>query len=391
MIAGVLAALALVAGGSAPASAAPGRNAERPAPARGAAECRKCSGTGRVACPDAAKHACPDRLASHCSVAIACERCEGASLVPCASCVQEPDAELAALRAENRAWLAEVRSIDQTLGKALRHADSPRFLLTYDVAELDLKGIETPHEALHLYLARLEELFARFGAELSALPGDFLDRTHVLLWDDVKLQETASLRYTRQSSRTESKLMGKSPVVSIFYDEEWLHEESELHQAVVHQVTHCLLSNVWDGVWPGNIKCGWLDEGLAHAYEIVLFGGARHYCYIESDTILDMKFGVWESEVRAAVDRDEAPSFLKVSALDTIELEPGDQPFAWSYVDFVLREFPGKLGPLARELKARRPLKEALEAVLGLTPFEFEERWKAFVRAKYSLKKKKKA
>ena len=82
------------------------------------------------------------------------------------------------------------------------------------------------------------------------------------------LSQRASLKYTRQPSKTQSKLMGANPVVSIFYDKSHLHEEFELHQAVVHQVAHCLLSNVFDGVWPGNIKGGWIDAGLAHAYEV---------------------------------------------------------------------------------------------------------------------------
>ena len=153
-------------------------------------------------------------------------------------------------------------------------------------------------------------------------------------------------------------------------------------------MTHCLLSNVKDGIWPGNIHAGWLDEGLAHAYEIALFGGVRHYCYVESDTLLDFKFGTWEQSVRLAVERGEAPSFLSVSGRNTLELPPEEHPFAWSYVDFLLREHPDQLGPLALALKARRPLKDGLKETLALSPFEFEERWKDFVRATYALEKK---
>jgi hypothetical protein len=184
--------------------------------------------------------------------------------------------------------------------------------------------------------------------------------------------------------------MGKAPVVTIFYDKNWLHEEFELHQAVVHQLSHCLLSNVWDGIWPGNIRAGWIDEGLAHAYELTLFGGVRHYCYVESDTILDIKRGSWEPPVRAAVDQGTAPGFLGVASRNTTEFKPEEQLFAWSYVDFVLREHPGKFGPLARALKAKKPLATALAETLSLSPFQFEEAWRAFVRQRYSTEEKKK-
>ncbi len=351
-------------------------------------ECRRCGGDGLMDCPQLAKHACPpDSPALSCSIAAACPQCEGTRLVPCTRCKAPPALDLAPERQANRAWLAEVRAIDATLErKELAHARSAHFLLTHGVRALEVSGGETPHGGLHLYLSRLEQLFERFSRDLSARAEDFLDRTHVLLWDRVQDQERASLAFTRQASRTESKLMGKSPVVSIFYDKEWLHEEFELHQALVHQVTHCLLSNVWDGIWPGNIRAGWLDEGLAHAYEIELFGSVRHYCYVEADTISELSRGPWEREVRLAVDSGESPGFLGIAGKNTIELLPAEQPFAWSFVDFARREHAGSFGPLARALKARKPLSEALET-LQLSPFEFEERWKAFVHERYSLEK----
>lgn len=358
----------------------------RPAALR--SDCKRCGGDGLADCPALARHACPPGSAAlFCSCAAACPECEGANAVPCPRCKASTGAELAPQRAANRAWLAGVLAIDGTMGKELAHAQSGHFLLTYDIQKVDAKGGETLHGGLHLYLERLEQLHARFCGDLSVRDEDFLDRTHVLLWERVRDQEKASLAFVKQSSSTESKLMGKSPVVSIFYDQEWLHEEFELHQALVHQVTHCLLSNVFDGIWPGNIRAGWLDEGLAHAYEIALFGGVRHYCYVESDTILDLRSDAWESEVRAAVDRDRSPAFVAVAGKNTIELAREDQPYAWSYVDFLLRQHPSALGPLARSLKARKPLQEALAGTLALSPFEFEERWKDFVRERYSLKK----
>jgi len=354
-----------------------------------AVDCKKCQDTGLAPCPSLAKHACADEVARFCSIASACPVCAGTARVPCDRCDKDPGPENEAAKEKNLAWLTATRAaVEPTMGRELAHAASAHFLLTYDVHELDKKGVTTVHDGMHLYLARSEELWTRFARDLGAKDEDFSAPTQVLLWERRDDQEKASLVFTRQSSKTESKLMGKAPVVSIFYDRAWLHEEPELHQALVHQVVHCLLSNVWDGIWPGNIRGGWLDEGLAHAYELELFGGVRHYCYVESDTILDIQRGSWEPPVRTAVERGEAPGFLGVTSKNTVELAREEQPFAWSYVDFVRKRHPEQLGPLCRAVKARKPLKDALQETLGVSPFEFETRWESFVRAEYALKKR---
>ena len=177
-------------------------------------------------------------------------------------------------------------------------------------------------------------------------------------------------------------------MVSIHYDKGHLHEEFELHQAVVHQVTHCLLSNVFDGIWPGNVRGGWIDAGLPHYYEVTLFDGVRHYCYVESDTMRRFKFGQWEPTVRKAVDQDKAPTFLGIATKHTTELTPEEHMYAWSFVDYVLKKHPGRFGVLAREIKAKQPLKDALSTALKLSPFQFDTAWRAFVQAEYSLKPK---
>jgi len=355
-----------------------------------APDCKRCKDTGFLTCPAEAKHACTGSAAKHCSVAAACASCAGTHRVPCARCSPEPGAEYLAEQAAQRAWLATTKPTDETFGRPLVHAESAHFALVFDIPRLDVEGGATAHGGMHVYLERLEALHAQVSADLGATDADYLAPTRVYLWARQADQEKASLLYTRQSSSTESKLMGKEPVVTIFYDKEWLHEEFELHQALAHQVAHCLLSNVWDGIWPGNIRAGWLDEGLAHAYEMALFGEVRHYCYVETDTILDLTRGSWEPPVRAAVETGAAPGFLGIAGKNTTEILPEEQLFAWSYVDFVRRAHPRQLGPLARALKARRPLKEALAETVGLSPFQFEDAWRVFVLANYAARERKK-
>ncbi len=357
------------------------------APTRAAAleDCRRCSDRGVTACKRCARDACEsEKPPALCSVAAACSECGGTRLVPCGRCQAAPELDLAARRTEIAAWREGMAAIDRFMDRELRHSQSAHFVLTWGIEKIDLGP---PHLAMHAYLDRLEDLMAAFQRDVGAESADFSAPTRVLLWSREQDQEKASLEYTLQPSSTESKLMGARPVVSIYYDKGHLHEEFELHQAVVHQTVHCLLSNVFDGIWPGNIHGGWIDEGLAHWYETSLFGGVRHYCYVESDTIVYFEYGRWEPTVRVAVDRGENLGLLSVTASNTVDMTNEQRMYAWSLCDYLLRAKPGTLGPIARAVKQKQPLPETLSRVLGVTPFELERDWKAWVRATYSPKK----
>jgi hypothetical protein len=348
--------------------------------------CRRCEDRGVAECRRCAKDAChSERPFRYCSIRGACEECGGSGLVECERCDAPPQVDLAALRAEVGTWKARFDPVDTFMGRPLRHAATERFELTFDIEKIDAGK---PHAAMHLYLDRLEALGETFRRDLGATDADSSAPTRVLLWATKADQEKASLEYTRQSSSTESKLMGAAPIVTIFYDKGHLHEESELHQAMVHQVAHCLLSNVWDGVWPGNIKGGWVDEGLAHAYETSLFGGVRHYCYVENDTLMDFEFGRWESEVRQGLDGGKALGVLAVTGRNTVEMTPVERMYAWALVDYLQSAKPGTLGPIARDMKKKRPFAESIAEHLQMTPFELDKAWQDWIRATYSPRKR---
>lgn len=353
-----------------------------------AIDCRRCEGSGVQACRRCSKDPCSaDGTFVLCSQAAACRDCAGAGASDCERCEAPHQVDLQARKDALSTWLARARTVDAFMDKELLHAASEHFELTWDVRKIDV-GKGKPHAAMHIYLARLDALKARFQGDLGASAEDFSAPVRVLVWSRKSDQEKASQEYTQQASSTESKLMGAAPVVSIFYDKGHLHEEFELHQALVHQVVHCLLSNVFDGIWPGNIHGGWLDEGLAHLYETSMFGGVRHYCYVESDSIAYFRYGKWEPAVRNAVDAGEALGVLSVTGLNTVEMTPEQRMFSWALCDYFLRAEPGSLGPLARAVKAKKPFKDALEEVLEISPFELEPRWQAWIQANYSKKKR---
>jgi len=356
-------------------------------------DCRKCKGAGVLPCQSCERNACQGRVeALHCSVLLRCRECDGLGVLDCAKCEREPVPGAAERRAAGQAWLSEVGAVDQHLEKQVVHGESAHFRVSFDVPKYVAEGVrpkQRSHDGMHVTLDRLEALYEAFCVDLDAGDADFFARTHVMIWAKERDHQRASQRFTGQASNTQSKLMGAKPVVSIYYDKSHLHEEAELHQAVVHQVVHCLLSNVFDGIWPGNVGGGWIDAGLAHRYEIEMFGGVRHYCYVESDTMRRFKFGKWESAIRRAVDRDEALPFVQIAGKQTGELTPEQHMTAWSYCDFLLREHPAAFPVIARGIKAKRPLAKTLKEALGMSVFELEAAWKEFVRANYALKPKK--
>ena len=315
--------------------------------------CKSCDGHGTTACRKCARRkakACSGSAARFCSAVAGCKSCGGTGREDCRRCDTDKEEDLTEIRVALPGWLKGRRAVDEYMGHELVHLESRHFVLVYDIDRIspERRALDR-HAGAHLYLERLEAFRRDFVADLGAEPEkDFYEKTTVMLWQKEKHQVKASEHYTRQPSNTESKLMGAAPVVSIFYNKSHLHEEFELHQAVVHQVAHCLLSNVFDGIWPGNIKGGWIDGGLAHAYEVRYFGGVRHYCYVESDSMVEFKYGHWQSSVRNAVDRDEELAFLEVAARHTSELTPEQHMFAWSFVDYCLRGRPGTFGALAR-------------------------------------------
>jgi len=353
-------------------------------------DCRKCEDTGALPCARCAKDPCvAEQPFAFCSVAAACPDCAGVGLQRCPRCDTEPALDLEQRRSEIAAWVETVRPVDEFMEREPLHVASANFTLTWDIPRIDLKSASAPHAAAHVYLDRLEELRLDFKERVGAGDGDFLAPTHAMLWSRRQDQEQASLKYTLQPSSTESKLMGAAPFVSIYYDKGHLHDESELHQALVHQTVHCLLSNVFDGIWVGNIRGGWVDEGLAHWYETSLFGAVRHYCYVESDSIRSFKFGRWEATVRVAVDADENLGLLAVTGRNTVDMTPEQRMYAWSFCDYLLRARAGSFGPVARALKQKQSLKEALATGLDVSPFELERDWRTWVRATYSPKKRK--
>jgi len=68
------------------------------------------------------------------------------------------------------------------------------------------------------------------------------------------------------------------------------------------------------------------------------------------------------------------------------QMVPRDNMFAWSFVDFILKEYPKRFGEVARLVKRRTPIGEVIKKGLGMSAFQFEEEWRTYVKTRYSKK-----
>ncbi|MCC7012281.1 MAG: hypothetical protein IT454_06960 [Planctomycetes bacterium] len=356
----------------------------------GTPACESCKDRGVVGCRVCASKPCnSERGFTFCSVAQECGECGGVRWLDCPACARPADAELERKRAELAAWRAGKREVEDVVAKRdLVFIDSQRFRLVSDLKKLEIKGAGNAHALAHLYLDRLERLHAEFVAD-SGVPEDkFTGPTTLMLWTSEKDQERASSKYTLEKATPLAKLMGKNPVVSICFGKGQLKDDEGLHRAVVHQVAHCLLSNAYDGVWLGNLKSGWIDEGVAHVYEQRYFGSVEIWCATTDKLVADAKLGRFEAHVLQALGQNSVVGLTTLSGQDTVALSPLQRVFGWSYCDFLLRHRKGSLGPLARILKQSKPLSEAVQSALQIGLVDLELEWSTWVKANYSAKRK---
>jgi hypothetical protein len=135
------------------------------------------------------------------------------------------------------------------------------------------------------------------------------------------------------------------------------------------------------------LKGGWLDEGLAHVYETRYFGGVRHYCYREQDTLALFKFGKWQSATRSLIQQRAGDSILRSLHKNTDQLTQEEHVLAWSFCDFLLAAHASEMGQFARGAKAGLSPGDAARNALKTTPAAIEQEWIEYVKQSYSPQK----
>ena len=164
------------------------------------------------------------------------------------------------------------------------------------------------------------------------------------------------------------------------------------HQFLVHALSHHIHNDVGEYTFWLFDDHGWLYEGLAHFHEIRQFGQVRVYCGQEQvDEVRHWRSPHWESNVKKAVMAGEEVAFPNVINRNVTSLSIKDRQFAWSYVDYLMWENPGKMDEFLTALKGPRlKTRDALKQAYGLTMGQLQDGWKEFVMAEYRVKPRKK-
>lgn len=348
--------------------------------------CKPCKSTGWAACPEHPKEeAVWERGAQFCSFIADCATCKGAGFVDCAEC-ENPTGDK--LLAEKLAMLPTLRKecegYDAAMGRPLRKGASKHFTLVWEIDSLKVeKRVLGAHELMHLYLDRFERQFDFYVEWLQARPGEIVKRQRIFVWWLASDQLNASLRFCQQGSQNGVKLMGSESSYSVCGNRQFFNGDERLHRNLVHSIAHLLFAHQTPSQWIGNIKGGWVDEGLAHVFEERLFGICDTYCYEEQNSNTDFKGGKYKVAVRKMVAEDKVPSVAEVIQRNTDQLKLPEHAVAMSLVDFLLTRDGKQFNLLGKQLRSKVGSREALAATFQWTPLELEREWKAWVLETY--------
>ena len=349
-------------------------------------KCKKCQGVGRVECSEHPKAECAlEDTVLYCNVFESCPLCGGAGFVVCPQCRDEAAAKkLEDSRKRIQERKIALQPIDDRMGRPLRKAETAHYVFIWEMDKLKIdKRWVGPHEALHVYIDRMETFFADYCARLSMTENDFAKKSWIFVWWLDSDHQDGATKFCSQAAKGGVKLMGPDPRYSVCGNKQHFQSDEELHRNIVHCATHLLMSHQPPPQWIGNIKGGWVDEGLAHWFTDRYWGICDSYCYQEANSNIDFAAGKFRFATRKMVTEGKAPPIATVlqQNVDTLTLPMNVASF--SYVDFLVTRDGSKFKELIKKLKAKVPSRDALQEVYGMAPHVLEEQWKAWVLATY--------
>jgi hypothetical protein len=348
--------------------------------------CSKCKSTGVVPCKEHGREDVSEELeVLYCSVVDGCEACGGVGLLDCASCDQpEKEARLAARKADVPKARERLAELDTTMGRALRKGESANFVLVWELPPLKVeKVLHSEHQMLHLTLQRLEKLHADYLETLQVPVEHFKKKSRVFVWQLPEDHRQASIAFCDMEVAGGAKLMGPDPNYSVCGNKSFFVGDEQLHRNLVHCVTHLLFSHQQPSNWIGNLKGGWIEEGLPHWFEDRYFQKCDNYCFQEQNTRFDFRGGNFKPALRALVEKGEQPTVAAVMQRNTDELAPAEHAVAMALVDYLIAKDAAAFSALGRDLRARAEAREALQERFKISILELEQALWPWVLANY--------
>lgn len=363
-----------------------------------AQHCETCGNDGVRDCRDCAKHASVledlntgEIRHSH---YMQCARCAGTGEVDCDQCTwfeTNGDRWKAWKRKfdSNQAWLAAMKKeIDERMERPCMVGESKHFRMVWDIEKMKVEKRNLDQPALlTLYLQRMESLRADYLSVFHLDSASIAPLTLIMVWSNKLDQRLAGKLWVEITSDTGCKFYGPKPVYTILAGPPKLRTDEQLHRNLVHNVSQLLLSSQKPSEWVGQIKGGWVDEGVAHWFEHKYWKICDNYCYVEVDTMQEFKGGHWEPAVRELVMKPQKlASLLAVVSKNTAQLEAQEHAQSWSYCDFLIAKDPKRFVDLVTRLKRKEATREALQEAYGMSLFQMEEEWKKWVIENYSAR-----
>lgn len=342
-----------------------------------------------------------ERAVEFCSAAVACRKCAGALVIDCQKCAR-PDLESALQERRELAarWLDRRRSsVDHFCKtKEILHLRSWFFDLTFALegTTIDKKAIDA-HKRMHLYGTRLEAVRERFLAVLGLDAADFPTETEdtstrlgVHMFADTRDQREMTPRLTGIGVMGNNvKLTGGLPVWVVLEDPRSMPKDVDLHRVVVHNVVHLLVSNFLPVKELGLGGDGWVDEGLAHWFEMEIDGRCSAYC-VEEATIqpgANWRNGRYRSGIRQLLETGQIRKFVSIHQKNSEQLELEEHAHAFAFVDFLIATKGGPaMADFLRRLKSKEAQRDAMKSAFGITPLQFDDLFHAYVRENYPEK-----
>lgn len=348
--------------------------------------CGKCKNTGMLACGEHKKKDCElEPSVLWCSHVAGCESCGGTGYVDCVKC-EHPEAQraLASKRGMQGKYREEVARVEKEMERSLRAAVSPNFVLVMEIDKAKVgRSTLSGHRLTHLYLDRLERLFADYLEVLGAKQQDFAKRILICVWQDPLDHKDASGRLCGMSAERGVKYLGADPVYSVHASRKEFRDDDALARNVIHNAAHLILSHQSPAEWVGQLKGGWADAGLAHWFEYRYYELCDNYCYQEVYTNRDMQADNWRQRTRALVDKGKAPSLASLVQQNTETLSVEMHLIAFSLVDYLIAEDGAKAGEVFRQMRRKTPTRDAIQLVYGWRMLELQEGWAQWVLDTY--------
>jgi len=398
--------------GAAPAPATDGQSAPTPAPDE--PRCGWCKTTGKVPFEVSSKFSAEDDSGpgwkiEFCSEAIESDNM-GIDWQPCPRC-KSPTlkaaavAEYEALRKANEAWLAEARKVDKTAqsDEPLVHVRSTHFWIVTDVPKISTDDHKTykTHEMAHLYVRRMETLYARFQKMFGIDDSENMRNAHsIFIFEKQAPAYRVAPVYTGLSienavSVKRSGGTNKESVIVSWWDKGIYPKDQDMYRHQIHNMIHQLTAIYYDFTWfqPGetglsppwlNDKYGWLDEGLAHWFEIDFDKKANTYCFREQDSSSRWGGDDWRANIYKAVSAGDRLAFSDVSAKPSQSLSAKEHQFAWSWVDYLMAQDTAAMGKALKLCKQQVPSRDILKQAWGINLLTFEDDWAQWVEDHYA-------